>query len=279
MDTPEANSYWTHDLSPFLIEFGDGFGIRYYGLAYVLGFVVGLWLLSRYFKKGISPLKPEQQMDLFFALMIGVMAGGRLGYFLFYTPEELVRDPLSLFKVWKGGMASHGGFLGVAAAIWYTARKTQQPFWKIADIVCTLAPAGILFGRIANFINGELWGKPGSIAWAVLFPDSPDGGTIPRHPSQLYEAALEGLLLLIYTQWRVWKTPCLKERPGQLTGEFLLGYAIARIIGEQFREPDSYVSLTLGMSRGTTLSLVLFVFAILILLLIKRQKTGKTENS
>ncbi len=275
MDTPEPRSYWTHDLSPFLIEFSEGFGIRYYGLAYVLGFLCGLWLLNRYYKKGLSPLGPDQQTDLFFALMVGVMVGGRLGYFLFYTPGELIRDPLSLLKVWKGGMASHGGFLGVAGAIWYMSRKAKQPFWKIADIVCTLAPAGILFGRIANFINGELWGKPGSVTWAVLFPDAPDGGTIPRHPSQLYEAALEGMLLLFYTQWRIWKTSCLKNRPGQLAGEFLLGYAVVRILGEQFREPDSFVSLTFGMSRGTALSLLLAVFAILILFLVNKSNASK----
>jgi len=259
--------YFQHDFSPFLIQFSENWGIRYYGVAYILGFVTGAWLLSRYYKHGRSPYDTHQQSDLFVALIVGVVLGGRLGYFLFYTPELILSEPWKLFYVWEGGMASHGGFLGVAGATYYIARKHKQSFWLTADLTCSLAPAGLLFGRIANFINGELWGKPTTVAWAVLFPDSP---TIPRHPSQLYEAALEGLVMLAYSQFRIWKTPALKNHPGALVGEFLLGYSILRVIGEQFREPDA--SLTLGLSRGTTLSILMGLAGLWIIWRARRAK-------
>ena len=248
-------AYHAHQPRPFLIQFTETFGIRYYGLAYILGFLVGAWLLSRYYKKGLSPYNSEQQTDLFVALIVAVVAGGRVGYFLFYTPELILSEPWKVFFVWEGGMASHGGFTGVAVATLYIARKHRQSFWLTADLVCSLAPAGLLFGRIANYLNGELWGKVTNISWAVLFSTAPDGGTLPRHPSQLYEAALEGLFMLLYSQYRIWKTPTLKKHPGSLVGEFLLIYSILRVVGEQFREPDA--ALTLGLSRGTTLSILM----------------------
>ena len=259
-------TYWVHDLSPFLFQFGDsGYGIRYYGLAYVLGFLSGLWLLSRYYKKGLSPFDANQRTDLFFALMVGVLLGGRLGYLLFYeAPSTLIRDPLILIQVWKGGMASHGGFVGVLLAAVYISRKFKNPFWNTADLVCTLSPAGLLFGRIANFINGELWGKATTVPWAVIFPMDPE--RLPRHPSQLYEAALEGLFMLLYSQWRVWKTPVLKQYPGKLSGEFLLLYSIVRVIGEQFREPDYGIALIFGLSRGSVLSIAMGIVGLVIII-------------
>lgn len=272
MTAEDLESYHYHEPDPFLIQFTEYFGIRYYGLAYILGFLIGAWLLYRYHKKGLSPFDPQQQQDIFLYLIIGVAVGGRLGYFIFYQPLALVREPLSFFKVWDGGMASHGGFIGIAIAIWYIARKYQQPFWRVADLVSSLAPPGLMFGRIANYINGELWGKVATVPWAVRFSTAPDGGQLPRHPSQLYEAALEGLLLLIYTQCRIWLTPVLKEKPGQLAGEFLLGYAIARIVAEQFREPDA--ALTFGLfSRGTTLSFFLALAGAAIIWRANRQAT------
>lgn len=246
--------YYTHNMSPFLLELGENWGIRYYGVAYILGFVIGAWLLGRYHKKGLSPYDQNQQSDLFIALIAGVVLGGRIGYFVFYTPELFLSEPWKLFFVWEGGMASHGGFLGVAAAVYWISRRHKQSFWLTADLVCSLAPAGLLFGRIANFINGELWGKTTTVAWAVIFPDA---GPQPRHPSQLYEAALEGLVLLVYTQFRIWKTPILKSRPGALAGEFFFGYAVLRILGEQFREPDA--ALVFGLSRGSFLSLFMAI--------------------
>lgn len=249
---PTFFAYWTHDWSPFLIRFGDGFGIRYYGLAYLLGFAAGGWLLYRYAKSGRSLLPANLVMDFMTSLVLGVMIGGRLGYFLLYQPGSLLHDPLVLLRVWEGGMASHGGFIGVIVALAWFARSRKIPFLHLGDLVASTAAAGLLFGRIANFINGELWGKPSTVAWAVIFPDSP-APLVPRHPSQLYEAALEGALLLALAQWRFWKTDIVTKRPGVLAGEFLVAYAAVRVFGEMFREPDA--ALIMGMSRGTFYSL------------------------
>ena len=248
---------WKHDLSPFVIKFSENAGIRWYGLAYVLGFIVGMWLLHIYYKKRISPFDADQQSGLFIAIFLGVLVGGRVGYVLFYTPGLLATEPWKLFYVWEGGMSSHGGFIGVILAAWIMAKRFKDSFFRVGDLLATLAPPGLFFGRIANFINGELWGKPTGANWGVLFPDAPDDGLEPRHPSQLYEAGMEGLLLIIYTQLRVWKSSILKDNPGQLGGEFLIVYSIVRIFGEQFREPDSFITeLHLGfLSRGSFLSL------------------------
>jgi len=253
----EIDNYWLHDWEPFLIHFTGNFGIRYYGLAYVLAFVIAGVLLHLYYKRGLSPLNKNQQTDTLFYLIIGVILGGRLGYFFFYEPPlTLLLDPLALFQVWKGGMASHGGFIGVTVAIWFIARKTKNNFLQLSDLIVSLAPPGLMLGRIANFINGELWGKATWVDWAIRFPDAPDGGITPRHPSQLYEAFLEGGVMFAYTQWRIWKSPVLKNAPGQLAGELLFGYSIARVICEQFREPDYGLELTFGiLSRGTLLSI------------------------
>lgn len=262
-----AQPYWVHDLSPFLWEFAPGLGIRYYGLAYVLGFVIGLWLLGRYSKTGRSPLTKEQNGDLLFALVLGVMLGGRLGYFLLYNPAGFL-EPISLLRVWDGGMASHGGFLGVLGAGLWFARRHRIAFPTLADLVSTITPPGLLLGRLANFINGELWGMPTRVPWAVKFPLSEQPGTpvefmLPRHPSQLYEAGTEGLLLLVYLQLRFWRSDVTRRTPGHLTGEFLVGYALVRMFCEQFREPDREIApLIEGLSRGTFYSLFILVAGI-----------------
>lgn len=247
-------AYWTHDLNPFLIQFTPEFGIRYYGLAYLMGFVTGAWLLHHYTKAGRSRLASEQIADFMMAIVIGVLAGGRIGFFLLYQPDVLLHDPLALLRVWDGGMASHGGFIGVTLAVVWFARSRKIPFLHLGDVIASTAPAGLFFGRIANFINGELWGKPATVPWAIIFPRSPYP-LVPRHPSQLYEAALEGLLLFLLVQWRFWRTDVVARHPGRLAGEFLLAYAVARAIGEIFREPDA--SLIFGLSRGTFYSIFL----------------------
>jgi phosphatidylglycerol---prolipoprotein diacylglyceryl transferase len=250
-------AYWEHDLSPFLIEFREGVGIRYYGLAYLLGFVIAAWLLRRYYKAGKTALNPNQSMDLILALVIGVMVGGRLGsYFLYDGWRTFSEDPLGVFKIWQGGMASHGGFLGCVIAMVWFARKNNVTFRHVADLVVTAGPAGVFLGRIANFINGELWGRPTGVPWAVVFAQT-GGGDVPRHPSQLYEAALEGLFLFVVLQLRLWKTDLIREQPGRIAGEFLLLYAIVRAICEVFREPDS--TPILGLTRGTFYSIFLVV--------------------
>ena len=253
-------AYWVHDLSPFLIRFSDNFGIRYYGLAYVLGFVGAVWLLHRYHRAGRSPFGGNTIGDLITYIVFGVMLGGRLGYFLLYQSEAIFRDPLALLRVWEGGMASHGGFVGVLFALILFARRHHVSFFPVSDLIATTAALGLFFGRVANFINGELYGKITDVPWAVIFPQSATVGTpvhliLPRHPSQLYEAALEGAVLFAWAQWRFWRSDVTRTHPGRLTGEFLLAYALVRMLGEAFREPDA--SLILGVSRGTFYSIFL----------------------
>lgn len=259
---PLPLAYWVDNLSPFAIRFWGNIGIRWYGLAYVCGFLVGGWLMVRYHRAGRSALPANQVADFILALVIGVLVGGRVGYFLLYDFDLFLHQPLVLFRVWEGGMASHGGFFGVLIAVWWFARRSGLPMLHLADIQASTVSAGLLFGRLANFVNGELWGKFSTVSWAVIFPKSaPDGTPLahiaPRHPSQLYEAALEGVLLLAFMQWRVWKSSVLRTQPGRLCGEYMVGYAAVRIFCEVFREPDAGVSLILGLSRGTFYSLFL----------------------
>lgn len=259
---PFPLAYWVDNLSPFAVRFWGNVGIRWYGLAYVCGFLAGGWLMVRYHRAGRSSLPANQVADFIVALVMGVLIGGRLGYFLLYDLDLFLHQPLVLFRVWEGGMASHGGFIGVCLAVWWYSRRSGIPFLHLADIQASAVSAGLLFGRIANFINGELWGKISTVSWAVIFPKSaPDGTPIahiaPRHPSQIYEAALEGALLLGFMQWRVWRSSVLRTQPGRLCGEFMVAYAAVRIFCEVFREPDVGVSLILGLSRGTFYSLFL----------------------
>lgn len=270
-------AYYVHNMSPFLVRFSEGVGIRYYGLAYVLGFVVGAWLLVRYTKTGRSRLSVERVSDLLMALMVGVYVGGRVGHFVFYDGlSHLHEDPWALFKVWEGGMAFHGGLLGVVAAIYLFCRFARVPFLPVGDLVSSVVPVGLLFGRLANFVNGELWGKPSEVPWAVIFPQSALFGEalVPRHPSQLYEAALEGLLLLAFLQWRFWRSDVVSRTPGRLSGEFLVGYGLARIVCEVFREPDAGISPILGLSRGTFYSAFLVLSGVALWVWSGRKKEG-----
>jgi len=268
-------AYWTHDLSPFLIRFTENIGIRYYGLAYVLGFAGGWWLLRIYGRADRSPVRGEAAGDLMFALVLGVLAGGRLGSFFLYEGwQKISGDPLALLRVWEGGMASHGGFVGVMAALAWFARSRKIPLLVLGDIVVTLVPFGLLLGRVANFINGELWGNPSTVPWAVIFAHT-GGGPEPRHPSQLYAAALEGALLLAFTQWRFWRTDVTRTRPGRLAGEFLAGYALVRMLGEMFREPDA--ALILGLSRGTFYSVFLLIAGVALVALAPKAKNSASS--
>ncbi len=241
-------AYWVHDLSPFLIKFSENVGLRYYGLAYLAGFLASGWLLHLYWKKGRSPFGWNTITDLMTYIVLGVLLGGRLGYFLLYQFQTLRADPFAIFRVWEGGMASHGAFLGVLIALWWWGRQRQVPLLQVGDVIVPTVPVGLFFGRVANFINGELWGKPTDGTWGVIFART-DPTKLPRHPSQLYEAGLEGLVLLAYLQWRFWGSDTARTRPGQLSGEFLIAYAVVRMIGEVFREPDA--PLMFGLSRGT----------------------------
>lgn len=262
---------WQHTPQPFLIRFGEDFGIRYYGLAYLLGFAAAVWLLHRYRRAGRSPLDSSAIWDLITYLVAGVLVGGRLGYFLLYQPGSLVSDPLALFRVWEGGMASHGGFVGVILVLLLFARSRRLAFFRVSDLVVTTVPLGLGLGRLANFMNGELWGRATTVPWAVTFANS-GGGTIPRHPSQLYEALLEGFLLFALLQWRMWSKTSALRLPGRLSGEFLVAYAAARIVCELFREPDA--GLILGVSRGIFYSVFLGIAGVAVLAT-RRTSEGK----
>lgn len=282
-----SEQYWTHDLSPFLFEFPENWvevikieGIRYYGLAYLVGFLVAAILLRIYFVKGKSPLNPDQQANYITRIIIGVLLGGRLGYMLFYSFDSLMENPLNLLKVWEGGMSSHGGFIGVAVVIVYTAKVEKISLWRLADITVTLTPAGIFFGRIANFINGELYGRVSDVPWAVIFPKAPieyvaEHGImarLPRHPSQIYAALLEGLLLFLFAQYQFWKSSGKsKDRiAGLLTGEFLVFYSVVRIFDELFREPDS--ALISGLTKGQFYSIIMAFIGIGIILYVRKKE-------
>jgi phosphatidylglycerol:prolipoprotein diacylglycerol transferase len=238
-------SYWVHDLDPVAVRFPEGWplrGVHWYGLAYATGFLIAAVLLSRWRRQALAPVRDAvDESALITAIMLGVVLGGRLGHVLLYARAEFMADPMMVFRVWQGGMASHGGFLGVLlAGVWF-ARTRQVPFLAVGDLLCALAPAGILFGRLANFVNAELVGRATTVPWAVIFPRE---GSEPRHPSQLYEAVGEGLLPLL---WMLWRYP-KRLPPGQVAGEFLLLYAAARFVGEWFRLPeDGYI---LGLTAG-----------------------------
>jgi len=277
-----ASNYWVHDLDPFLWKFPDSFshlgpgGIRWYGIAYLAGFICAFFLLKRYHRRKRSPYDSEQIMNLMTFMVLGVLLGGRVGYALLYRWGEFIEDPLILLRVWEGGMASHGGFIGVCIAVFWYARHSKQSPFPIGDIIVSVVPPGLFFGRIANFINGELWGRPTEVSWGVLFPKAPgfiEG--MARHPSQLYAATLEGLCTFVFVQWRFWKSDVTQRAPGRLAGEFLIAYAIARIINEFFRQPDA--SLIMGMSRGQFYSLFL-VLAGAILVRIAEARAKKLRS-
>lgn len=274
-------AYWVHDLDPFLWRFSGNFGIRYYGLAYLAGFAAALGLLHLYFRRGRSPFGPAAISDLMTSLVVGVLLGGRLGYFVLYQPESVLRDPAMLLRVWEGGMASHGAFVGVILAMTWWARRQHTTLLQVGDIVVTAVPVGLLFGRIANFINGELVGRVTTVRWAVIFPQNEfDRGireALPRHPSQLYAALLEGALLLALMQWRLWRGTRVQEQRGRLSGEFLAAYAVVRMVGEQFREPDA--SLLFGLSRGTFYSLFVLAAGVTLIARAARSPQGAAGHA
>jgi phosphatidylglycerol:prolipoprotein diacylglycerol transferase len=242
---------------PVLIQLGP-LAIRWYALAYIVGLVLGWRYIRRLCVHAPHPMSPEQTDDFLTWAVLGVVLGGRLGYVLFYQPMHYLADPLDAFAVWRGGMSFHGGALGVIAALWLFARVNKLSFFKIGDLICTAVPIGLCLGRIANFINGELWGReaPEDLPWAMIFPT---GAPVPRHPSQLYEAALEGVALFLVMAL-LWRKQSLREKPGFLAGAFLAGYGVARSIAEFFRQPDAFLGFLAG---GATMGQLLSVPMIL----------------
>ena len=254
---------------PVLISLGP-FQIRWYALAYIAGILLG-WLYSRALIRnerlwgGPAPLTVLDFDDFVLWVTLGIILGGRTGYVLFYNPHHFLQHPLEAFQLWKGGMSFHGGFTGCVLAVVLFARRRQIPILSLGDLTCATGTIGLFLGRIANFINGELWGRPTDVPWGMVFPGA---GPLPRHPSQLYEATLEGLVLGI-ALWLLMRSGALR-RPGLVIGWFAIGYSMARIVCEFFREPDPQLGflwggLTMGMLLSVPLLLtgVAFIYAAL----------------
>ena len=258
-------------IDPVLFSVGP-FAIRWYALAYVAGLVLG-WLYARRIAANAalwgSRARPSAADldDLLVYAAAGVVLGGRLGYVLFYNPVFFLENPGEIIAVWRGGMAFHGGLAGCLVALSILARQRGLPVLSLADVASAAAPVGLFFGRIANFINGELWGRPTDVSWAVVFPH---GGPLPRHPSQLYEAATEGLLLFLLLALAI-RLGALR-RPGLVCGLFGIGYGVARIGCEFFREPDPQLGfLIAGSTMGMLLSLPLILAGLGFLFVARRK--------
>lgn len=249
--------------NPVALQIGP-LAVHWYGLMYLMAFIQFL-LLGRL--RVAQPVIKAQGFvardleDILFYAVLGVVFGGRIGYCLFYMPSYYLANPLDIFKLWEGGMSFHGGFLGVLVALAWFARKRQQRFFTVADMIAPLVPFGLAFGRLGNFINGELWGRPTDVPWAMIFPQA--GDQLPRHPSQLYQLAGEGLLLGIFLWWYASKPRTI----GQTSGVFLVGYGLFRFLAEFAREPDRFLGvLSLGMSMGQWLSVPMIVMGIYLIL-------------
>lgn len=238
-------------IDPVLIELGP-FALRWYALAYIAGLLLGWRYLRVLVRRPGWAASAEIVDDFLFYATLGVVIGGRLGYVVFYNPSYFLTHPLEIVAVWQGGMAFHGGLIGVAVGAWYTARQHGLAPLELGDAAAVAAPIGLFFGRIANFINGELYGRPSELPWAMVFPA---GGPLPRHPSQLYEAALEGLVLFAVMAWLA-RGGYEPSRRGRLAGVFLVGYGLARFAVEFVRQPDPQLGLVLGVvTMGQLLSL------------------------
>ncbi|HLA20890.1 MAG TPA: prolipoprotein diacylglyceryl transferase [Pseudolabrys sp.] len=251
-------------IDPVLVQLGP-FAIRWYALAYIFGILLG-WAYARALlrsetlwggnaSKNLAPMSLVDFDDFVLWVTLGIILGGRIGYVLFYNLPYFAAHPLEIFQLWQGGMSFHGGFTGCVVAVILFARKRGIPMLSLGDITCAVAPIGIFLGRLANFINSELWGRPADVPWAMIFPN---GGPLPRHPSQLYEAFLEGLVLFAVLALLV-RAGALK-RPGLIIGSFAVVYAIARSTSEFFRQPDAQLGfLWGGATMGQLLSVPLLL--------------------
>ena len=249
--SPDTHMILHPDFNPVALSLGP-LQVRWYGLMYLLGFAVG-WMLAR--ARAARPgsgWTPAMVDDFITWCVLGLVLGARLGYVLFYDLGAYIREPLGIFQVWQGGMSFHGGMIGLCVVVWFFARKHKMTFLQIGDFLSPLAPPGLFFGRLGNFINGELWGAPSSLPWAVVFPD-PRAGGVPRHPSQLYEAGLEGVALFA----ALWAYSAKPRPAGCVTGMFLTLYGLFRFLVELIREPDPQLGyLAFGwLTMGQLLSL------------------------
>jgi len=248
------------EIDPVLVEI-FGLPIRWYSLAYLGGLILG-WLWMRRLAPVIkTPVTRLQLDDYLLWVTFGVILGGRLGYVLFYKPVFFLENPGATLQLWDGGMSFHGGMLGTLVATVLFCRRHAIPIFRFADLLVCAVPIGLLLGRIANFINAELWGRPTDMPWAMVFPTDPE--QLPRHPSQLYEAGLEGLVLLVLLNGLALRSRLGIERPGTITGLFFIGYGLARYVVEFFRAPDAHLGLLAGlMSMGQLLSLPMIAIGV-----------------
>jgi phosphatidylglycerol:prolipoprotein diacylglycerol transferase len=252
--SPSAIRFEDLGLSPIALDLGF-FKLRWYSLAYLAGILIGWWYLLRLLVQPGAPMARRHADDMIFYATLGIIIGGRVAYILFYQPS-ILQNPLDILKLWEGGMSLHGGLAGVLLGIWYLARKNDLSFLRICDYVACVAPFGLLFGRLANFVNGELWGRPTDVPWAMIFPT---GGEVARHPSQLYEAGLEGLLLGAVLLFMFWRTDA-RYHPGKLFGTGLIIYGVSRFLVEFVRQPDPGLeNLSWGLSMGQTLTVPLII--------------------
>ncbi len=255
-----------HDLNPILIQIGP-LKVHWYGMMYLVAFALGWWLGRLRAAKPGSGWKPEQMGDLLFYCALGAVLGGRIGYTFFYNLPVFLANPLEIFYIWRGGMSFHGGLIGVLVAVWLFGRRQRKGFWEIVDFIAPLVPLGLGAGRIGNFINGELWGAPTDGSWGVVFPADPLG--VPRQPTQLYEAGLEGLALFLILWWFT-----SKPRPTMApAGLFALGYGMFRFAVEFVREPDAQLGyLAWGwVTMGQVLSTPLILTGVVLLVLAYRR--------
>jgi phosphatidylglycerol---prolipoprotein diacylglyceryl transferase len=265
-NAPSAIHFKDLGLSPIVFEIG-WFKLRWYSLAYIFGILLGWWQLVKMLGQPGAPMAKRHADDFIFYATLGIILGGRLGYALFYHPE-LLTNPLDFVRLWEGGMSFHGGVIGVVIAISYMCWKNGLNWLRLHDYIAVVYPLGHFLGRLANFVNGELWGKETTQPWGMVFPQ---GGEIVRHPSQLYEAGLEGLLLAAIMWWMFWKTDA-RYYPGRLVGIFSVAMGAFRFYVETFREPDVGVTGLLGMSMGQTLCIPLILVGLYCIVTSKRRR-------
>jgi phosphatidylglycerol:prolipoprotein diacylglycerol transferase len=266
-------------IDPVALRIGP-LAVKWYGLAYVAGLLLGRQYVKTLLQQGRlwraekPPFAPDRVDDLLLFMTVGVLLGGRLGYVLFYQPRYFFSNPLEILAVWNGGMSFHGALLGSVAVILLFAHRAGADAWSVMDLAAAATPMGLFFGRLANFINAELWGRPSTVPWAMVFPEA---GSMPRHPSQLYEALTEGLVLFGLLCWLTHRRRALRK-PGLMAGAFMAGYGLARSFCEFFREPDPGHILTLGpFTAGIFYSLPMIAIGILLIYAAEKRSSASAD--
>jgi phosphatidylglycerol---prolipoprotein diacylglyceryl transferase len=272
---PNAYLHFTSlGLSPIALQLGP-LAIRWYSLSYITGILLGWYYVLKLIDRPGAPMARRHVDDFVFWATVAVILGGRIGYILFYNFDQYLRHPADMLKLWEGGMSFHGAMLAVTISVWLFCRKNGLSVLRFGDYIACVAPIGLFFGRLANFVNGELWGKVTDVPWAIVFPD-PAAGPLPRHPSQLYEATLEGLVLFTVLNLMFWRSKTARYTPGLLCGTFLTGYGLFRFIVEFFREPDqqfagTFLASTIHM--GQLLDLPMLIGGLYLIATAKGRRT------